>query len=124
MKSTVRFSTSGCSLTQHTNFQAAHMHRGRESASCAHTLSATSEGRDTHVRLKGRRPHSQLSPIPDMLIPAVVAGRRGGDRLEVSVSRCVHAVRPCQKSEIREGLQRQQLLFGGFGERGIMKGII
>lgn len=59
-----------------------------------------------------------------MLIPAVVAGRHGGDKLEVSVSRCVHAVGLCQKSAIREGLERKQLLFGGFGERGILKGII
>lgn len=100
------------------------MHRGRESASCAHTLNATSEGRDTHFRLKGRRPPAHLSPIPDMLIPAVVAGRRGGDRLEVSVSRCVHAVRPCQKTAIRECLERKQLLFGGIWKRGILKGLI
>ncbi len=90
-----------------------HMHRGRESTSCAHTFNTTSEGQDTHVRLKGHRPPSHLSPIPDMLIPAVVAGRRGGDRLEVSVSRCAHAVRPCQKTAIREGLERKQLLFWG-----------
>lgn len=56
---------------------AAHIHGGRESASCAHTLSATSEGRGTHFRLRGRHPPSHLSFIPDMLIPAVVVGKRG-----------------------------------------------
>lgn len=54
-----------------------------------------------------------------MLIPAVVAGRRGRDRLEVSVSRCAHAVSPCQETAIREGLERKQLLFWGFGEGDI-----
>lgn len=115
-------STSSCSFTQHTNLQAARMLRGRESASCAHTLNATSEGRDTHVRLKSHRPPSHLSPIPDLLIPTVVAGRRGGDRLEVSVSRCAHAVRPCQKTAIREGLERGQLLFGGIWGEGDIEG--
>ena len=99
----------------HTDLGAAHMLRVRESASCAHTLNATSEGRDTYVGLKGRRPPSHLSPIPDKLIPAVVAGRRGGDRLEVSVSRCAHAVRPCQETAIREGLESKQLLFFFWG---------
>lgn len=105
-----------------TDLQAARMRGGRESASCAHTLAATSEGRDVHVRLKGRRPPSHLSPIPDRLIPAVVAGGRGRDRLEVSVSRCAHAVRRCQETAIREGLERKQLLGRGFGERGILGG--
>ena len=114
----VGVSISAYSFTQHTNLRAAPRSRGRrESASCAHTLNATSEERDTHVGLKGRRPPSHLSPIPDMLIPAVVAGGRGGDRLEVSGSRCAHAVRPRQQSAIREGLERKQLPFGGFGER-------
>lgn len=112
----------GCSFT--TNLQAVHSHRGWESASCAHTLNATSEGQDTYFRLKGGRPPSHLSPIPDMLIPAIVAGGHGWDRLEVSVSRCVHAVRPCQKTAIREGLERKQLLFGGIWKRGILKKLI
>lgn len=84
---------------------------GGGAASCAHTLDATSERRGTHVRLKGRRPHSHLSPLPDMLIPAVVAGGHRGDGSEVSESRCVHAAGPCQKSAIRDGLERKQLLF-------------
>lgn len=127
VRATIRVSTSGQVFTPHTDLRAAHMLRVRESTSCAHTLNATSEGRDTYVGLKGRLPPSHLSPIPDKLIPAVVAGRRGGDRLEVSVSRCAHAVRPCQETAIREGLESKQLLgisFFFLGGGGVLEGII
>lgn len=117
LKSTRTVAASGCSFTQlthmHRNLWAASMHRGRESASCAHTLNATSERRNAHVRLRGCRPPSLLSPMPDMLIPTVAAGRRGKDRLEVSVSRCAHAVMQSEK-----GWRSSSCCFGGIWEEG------
>ena len=95
----------------------------RESASCAHTFGGTSQERDGHFLLECSRSPSHSSPIPDMLIPAVVASRHGGDRLAVSVSRCAHAARLCQKTAIREGLERTQLLLvGDLGEGDIERG--
>lgn len=60
-----------------------------------------------------------------MLIPTVVAGRRTRDKLEVSVSRCVFAVRACQKTAIREGWVREAAAgLGGFEREGILKRLL
>lgn len=64
---------------------------------------------------KGSRPPSHLSSIPDMLIPTVVAGRHGRDRLEVRVSRCVYAVRPLPENCNQRGFgKRGSCCFGGW----------
>lgn len=95
-------------------------------ASCAHTRSQRHQRGTERARrtTSSGRAASHLSPIPDMLIPAVEAGRRGGDRLEVSVSRCAHAVGPCQKTAIREGFGGEQLLFLGGLEGRMWKGLL
>lgn len=112
------FPASSDSFTQHKPPGCLHVQRQGISQLCTHTQ-CHKWGSGHAYQTKSRRPPSHLSPIPDMLIPTVVAGRRGGDRLEVSASRCEHAVRPCQKTAIREGLERKQLLlWGGIWEEG------
>lgn len=93
------------------------MHRGKESTSCAQMLCVRDGTHMSDV-------FPFFSSISDMLIPTAVADKHGRDRLEVSVGRCVHAVRPCQKTAIREGLAVKQLLFWGILQRWIFVGYI
>lgn len=100
-----------------------------EAASCAHTLGATSEGRDQPSQRQEEpthphppHPHPPLSLIPftpDMLIPAVVAAQAGAEETdgEVSASRCAHAVGllPEDRNQRRSGA-KSSCCCGGISE--------
>lgn len=110
----------------HTNLQSVCMCRGRELASCAHTLNTTSEAPDVRVRLKGCcPPFSFIHRSPRHANPSSCGrhGRHGTDRLEVSVSRCVHAGRPPPRElqSERGWREEKQLLFQGIWSRWGLK---